>query len=96
MTVAESERHAFQELWYGRERALLLKLMQDNQLPGSPRERSGRARDKKNVDVAKPAGTEQIVPETGPAVSNTEAEDRSDEEPRARDKEGDGKTVANP
>ena len=95
MTVAESERRGFQELWYGRERALLLKLMLDNQLPGSPKERSGRVRDKK-IEAPKPAGTAPPSTETGPAVSDTADEDPSEAQRRARDQEADGETLVNP
>ena len=34
--LADAEQEAFEEEWYGRERAMLLKLMMDNKLPGSP------------------------------------------------------------
>ena len=69
--------------------------MLDNQLPGSPKERSGRVRDKK-TDAPKPVEAEQSSPETGPAVNDTAVEDQTEEQRRARDKEDDGKTVANP
>ncbi len=95
MTVAESERSGFQELWYGRERALLLKLMMDNQLPGSPKERSGRVRDKK-TDAPTSSGAEQTPPEAHPTDHATAEDAQNEEQRRGRDKEGDGKAVANP
>jgi len=56
MSVVASERDSFQEQWYGRERAMLKKLMLENKLPGSPRDRSG---DKRNSESPKPAASSQ-------------------------------------
>ncbi len=70
MSVVASERDAFQEQWYGRERAMLKKLMLENKLPGSTRDRSG---DKRNAESPKPPASSQTPSDDSSVVRGSES-----------------------
>lgn len=73
--LADSEQEDFQEQWYGRERAMLMKLMMDNKLPGSPRRKNDEWRQEKRAD------SEHAVELTG-ARAPTHDENQIDETPQ--------------
>jgi hypothetical protein len=70
MSVVASERDGFQEQWYGRERAMLKKLMLENKLPGSTRDRSG---ERGKTDTPKPTPSSQTPPGAGSGVRGSES-----------------------
>jgi hypothetical protein len=80
MSVVTSERDGFQEQWYGRERALLKKLMMENKLPGSPRDRSG---ERGRADTPKPMASSQTPPDAGSVVSGSESTESGQTPPEA-------------
>ncbi len=78
--IADSEQEGFQENWYGRERAMLLKLMMDNKLPGSPRRKSDERREEKRADsisLVKPTRASEPQPEETPGDGDSPHDDTS-------------------
>lgn len=93
MTIAQSERDSFQLQWYGRERALLAKLMGENKLPGSPRDRSG---ERKTADAPKSAESDQAPSNNSSVDASAKPDDSAGQDHRGKDKEGDGSAILNP
>jgi hypothetical protein len=98
ISVAESERHSFQEQWYGRERNLLRQLM----MQGRTSSRKSNKDATETTSEAAATSTTPSEPTGDPPATNPEGAETKAENPKdsvvssPRDKEPGGKRKANP